>query len=298
MLKHWQFERYPAKFSRMTRDPNKIASVRISESISVGPGHRLLVICGPCQIESRDHAMKCAATIQKIFASFPNLSLVFKSSYDKANRTSLSGQRGVGLDAGLKILAEIKREFNLPVLTDVHSVEQAEAAAHVVDVLQTPAFLCRQTDFLLGVSKTGKPINVKKGQFLSPEDMRLVAEKIASTGNKNIMLCERGASFGYRDLIVDMRSFEIMKKSGYPVIFDATHSVQSMGGAGGASGGAREFVAPLARAAVATGIHGIFIEAHDSPQNAPSDGPCMIPFAELPELLESISLIRTALGNG
>lgn len=232
----------------------------------------------------------------KTVAGLP-LSLVFKSSYDKANRTSLSGRRGVGLDAGLKILGEIKKDFNLPILTDVHSIEEAQSAASVVDVLQTPAFLCRQTDFLIGVGKTGKPINVKKGQFLPPDDMQLVAEKIASTGNTKIMLCERGATFGYRDLVVDMRSLAIMRKSGYPVIFDATHSVQSMGGAGGSSGGSREFIPYLARAAVAVGIDGIFIEAHDNPEHAPSDGPSMLPFSELRAVLESIVRIREAVGN-
>lgn len=272
-------------------------TVNISSSITVGPGAPLLLICGPCQIESRDHALTCAETIRKLTAGLP-LSLVYKSSYDKANRTSISGKRGIGIEAGLKILAEIKRDLGLPVLTDVHSIEQAQEAAKVVDVLQTPAFLCRQTDFLIGVGKTGKPINVKKGQFLAPEDMQHVAGKIASTGNTNILLCERGASFGYRDLVVDMRSFAIMSKAQYPVIFDATHSVQSMGGAGGASGGAREFVAPLARAAVAAGVNGIFIESHECPEKAPSDGPCMVPFAELRGLLEAIVRIRDAVGNG
>lgn len=271
-------------------------TVNLSEAVSVGRGNPLLLICGPCQIESREHALKCAKTIVNTVAGLP-LTLVFKSSYDKANRTSLSGKRGVGIEAGLKILEEIKNEFNLPVLTDVHSVQEAQAAASVVDVLQTPAFLCRQTDFLIGVGNTGKTINVKKGQFLPPDDMRLVAEKIASTGNTKIMLCERGASFGYRDLVVDMRSLSIMRKTGYPVIFDATHSVQSMGGAGGSSGGSREFVPCLARAAVAVGIDGVFIEAHDSPDHAPSDGPSMVPFSELRALLESIVRVRDAVGN-
>jgi 2-dehydro-3-deoxyphosphooctonate aldolase (KDO 8-P synthase) len=281
-----------------TPKPNPaVAAVEIGSNIKVGPGHPLLLICGPCQIESREHAMMSAEAVSKAAKGLP-LQLVFKSSYDKANRTSLSGKRGIGIEKGLKILGEIKRDLGLPVLTDVHSVEQAELAASVVDVLQTPAFLCRQTDFLIGVGKTGKPINVKKGQFLAPDDMQLVAEKIASTGNRSVMLCERGASFGYRDLVVDLRSLAIMQRSGYPVIFDATHSVQSMGGAGGASGGLREFVPLLARGAVAAGINGIFIEAHNDPDCAPSDGACMVPFGQLRELLEALVRIREAVGNG
>ena len=271
--------------------------VQITDKISVGAGKPLLLICGPCQIESRDHALMCAEKIKSLSDKL-GMQLIFKSSYDKANRTSLSGKRGIGLENGLKILSEIKKSFDLPILTDVHSVEEAQTAASVVDVLQTPAFLCRQTDFLLGVGKTGKPINVKKGQFLAPEDMLHVAEKIASTGNNKILLCERGACFGYRDLVVDMRNFAIMKKTGYPVIYDATHSVQSMGGAGGSSGGAREFIPSLARAAVAAGISGIFIEAHDNPDIAPSDGPSMVPFAQLRSLLEDIARVRAAVGNG
>lgn len=266
-------------------------SVVITPSLSVGANSPLLIIAGPCQIESREHALRMAEAVQ---AQTKNLgvNLVFKASFDKANRTSLSGARGVGIDAGLKILAEIKNTFGLPVLTDVHTVEQIPAVASVVDVLQTPAFLCRQTDFLLAVGNAGKAVNVKKGQFLHPSDMALVAAKIASTGNHNIMLCERGACFGYRDLVVDIRALPIMAQSGYPVIFDATHSVQNMGGAGGASSGSREFIPALARAAVACGVSGVFIECHNDPAQAPSDGASMLPLDYFGKLLTQLARLH------
>lgn len=268
-------------------------SFALTPSLMVGQHHDLLLIAGPCQIESREHCLMIADTLQKYVRGLP-VNLVFKSSFDKANRTSIAGKRGIGLDAGLEILAEVKKRTGLPVLTDIHSPEQAAHVAEVVDVLQTPAFLCRQTDLLLAVGQTGKAVNVKKGQFLDPHDMAHVAAKIASTGNEKIMLCERGACFGYRDLVVDMRSLVIMRETGYPVIFDATHSVQSMGGAGGASGGNRGFIPPLMRAAVATGIDGLFIECHDNPTIAPSDGASMMPLEQMKGLVESACRIRMA----
>lgn len=265
--------------------------VAISPTMVVAPGSPLLVIAGPCQIESREHALRMAEAVIAQTKGLP-IQLVFKASFDKANRTSLSGARGVGIDSGLSILAEIKKSLGIPVLTDVHTIEQIAPVSAVVDVLQTPAFLCRQTDFLLAVGRSQKPINVKKGQFLHPEDMGLVAAKIASTGNKKIMLCERGACFGYRDLVVDMRSLPIMSQSGYPVIFDATHSVQSMGGAGGSSGGSREFIPALARAAVACGVSGVFIETHDDPDRAPSDGASMLPLDYFGKLVTTLSRLH------
>ncbi len=265
--------------------------MRISDAISAGRGEKLLLIAGPCQIESLEHCLSIAQTLKSICLQFP-VNLVFKSSFDKANRTSLGGKRGIGIEDGLKILSEIKRQVGIPVLTDIHSPEQAQLASPVVDVLQTPAFLCRQTDLLLAAGRTGKAINVKKGQFLHPSDMRHVAEKIASTGNHNILLCERGTCFGYRDLVVDMRSLLIMRDTGYPVVFDATHSVQEMGGAQGASGGNRQYVAPLACGAAAVGIDGLFIECHDNPDAAPSDGPSMLTLDAVSPLLEKICYLR------
>jgi len=268
-------------------------AVKVSPTVTVGRGHDLLLVAGPCQIESLDHCLMVADTLQKYVHGLP-VNLVFKSSFDKANRTSIEGKRGLGIDAGLEILAAVKRRTGLPILTDIHTPEQVAVAAEVVDILQTPAFLCRQTDLLLAVGHTGKAVNVKKGQFLDPHDMAHVAAKIASTGNHNILLCERGACFGYRDLIVDMRGLVIMRSTGYPVIFDATHSVQSMGGAGGASGGNRTFIPPLVRAAVATGIDGLFVECHDDPAKAPSDGASMLPLGEMRALIESAVRIRAA----
>jgi len=282
----------------MTVDTHSIVLSSPSTPIKVGANSPLLLIAGPCQIESREHCFMIAKALREICADLP-VQLVFKSSYDKANRTSINTLRGVGIDDGLKILSQVRAEFDLPVLTDVHSPEQASAAGEVVDVLQIPAFLCRQTDLLVAAGKTGRAINVKKGQFLDPHDMQHVASKIASTGNKNIMLCERGSCFGYRDLVVDMRGLEIMRSTGYPVVFDATHSVQSMGGggssSGGSSGGQREFIAPLVRAAVAVGVDGLFIECHDQPERAPSDGPSMLPLSEMHALIDRACRIRAAL---
>ena len=269
-------------------------TVSITPTVQVGRGEKLLLIAGPCQIESRDHALKIAKFLSAQVATLP-ISLVYKSSFDKANRTSVKSQRGVGVDQGLKILEEVRSTFGIPVLTDVHSEEQATTAGKVVDVLQIPAFLCRQTDLLVAAGDTGKTINVKKGQFLHPADMQFVAEKIASTGNKNIMLCERGTCFGYRDLIMDPRNLIIMRETGYPVIFDATHSVQLPGGGGDRSLGQRQFVAPLARAAMAVGIDGIFMETHPDPDQALSDGPNMVPLSELPSLMRQLIAIA-ALG--
>jgi 2-dehydro-3-deoxyphosphooctonate aldolase (KDO 8-P synthase) len=265
--------------------------VEITPSLAVGAGQKLLVIAGPCQIESLEHCLKIGKHVKELCEKLP-VSFVFKSSFDKANRTSASSKRGVGIDEGLSILATVRSTLNVPVLTDVHTEEQALKAGKVVDVLQIPAFLCRQTDLLVAAGKTGKTVHVKKGQFLHPADMRFVAEKIASTGNTKILLCERGTSFGYRDLVVDPRSFLMMKETGYPVVFDATHSVQQLGGSGGTSGGSRQYVQALARAAVAVGVDGVFIECHDDPDNAPSDGPCMLPLEQVGSLVSLLCAIR------
>ena len=266
----------------------------ITDGVRVGRGDKLLLIAGPCQIESREHCLTIARALQEMTRDLP-LNLVFKSSFDKANRTSLSGKRGIGMAAGLEVLAAVKRETGLPILTDIHSPEQAAVAAEVCDILQTPAFLCRQTDLLIAAGRTGKTINVKKGQFLAPEDMAHVAAKVASGGTSKVLLCERGTCFGYRDLVVDMRGLVTMASTGWPVIFDATHSVQSMGGSGGASGGDRSLVSPLLRAAVAVGVDGIFVECHDNPDAAPSDGPSMVPLDQMRMLLEQACRIRAAV---
>lgn len=257
------------------------------------PAHKLLLLSGPCQIESELHALKTANLIQKALQGLP-FHLVYKSSYDKANRTSLSGGRGVGIHEGLRILERVRNETGLQLVTDVHNEHEASAAGQVVDIIQTPAFLCRQTDLLIAAGKTKKAVNIKKGQFLHPEDMKFAAEKVSSTGNKNIFLCERGATFGYRDLVVDFRSFQIMSSLGYPVIFDATHSVQSMGGERGASGGSREYIPMLVKASIAAGVSGLFIETHEDPASAPSDGKSMLPLNELRSLLESAARIYEA----
>ncbi len=245
------------------------------------------LIAGPCQLESRQHALEISQALVEMTAKL-GIGLVYKSSFDKANRTSISGTRGVGMAKGLEILAEIREVRKVPVLTDVHEIGQCAPAAEVVDVLQIPAFLCRQTDLLVAAARTGKPVNVKKGQFLAPWDMVNVVKKLSDSGNDNILVCERGASFGYNTLVSDMRSLPIMAKMGYPVIYDATHSVQQPGGLGGASGGQREFVPVLARAAMAIGVAGLFLETHEDPDRAPSDGPNMIPLNRLQELLETL----------
>ena len=258
--------------------------------IPVGGDNPLTFILGPCQLENRDHAMFMAEKITKLCAPSSS-NFIFKSSFDKANRSSIASARGVGIEEGLKILEEVKLTFSCPVITDIHTVSQCRKASEVVDVLQIPAFLSRQTDLLIAAGETGKPVNVKKGQFLAPWEMTNVAEKIASTGNKKILLCERGTSFGYNTLVNDFRSLEIMAETGYPVVFDATHSVQQPGGRGNSSGGERKFVAALARAACAVGVAAVFIETHQEPDNAPCDGPNMIDVADLQKLIEKLRLI-------
>ncbi|MCJ8139412.1 3-deoxy-8-phosphooctulonate synthase [Falsirhodobacter halotolerans] len=253
---------------------------------TVGNDRPLLVISGPCQLETLDHAQMIAGRMAEICAK-AGAQYVFKASFDKANRTSLRGRRGVGMEAGLKILETI-RATGLPILTDVHDVAQAKEAATVVDVIQIPAFLCRQTDLLLAAGETGAAINIKKGQFLAPWDMANVADKVASTGNERILLTERGASFGYNVLVADMRGLPIMARTGYPVIMDATHSVQQPGGLGGSSGGQREFAPVMARAAVSLGIAGVFIETHEDPDNSPSDGPNMIALRDMDRVIDSL----------
>ena len=248
------------------------------------------LISGPCQAESIEHAVDVAGEMSQICAT-RGIGYVFKASFDKANRTSVGGERGLGLETGLRALQAVKDQIGCAVLTDVHLPEQCAPVAEICDALQIPAFLCRQTDLLLAAASTGKAVNVKKGQFLSPWEMPNVAEKLASTGNQNILLCERGTSFGYNTLVADMRSLPQMAATGYPVIFDATHSVQQPGGLGGASGGQREFAPVLARAAVAIGVAGFFIETHRSPDTAPSDGANMIPLEQMPELLDVLQSI-------
>ena len=258
--------------------------------IPVGGNNPLTFILGPCQLENRDHAMFMAEKITKVCAPSSS-NFIFKSSFDKANRSSIASARGVGIQEGLSILEEIKLTFNCPDITDIHTASQCITASEVVDVLQIPAFLSRQTDLLIAAGETGKPINVKKGQFLAPWEMTNVAEKIASTGNKKILLCERGTSFGYNTLVNDFRGLEIMAETGYPVVFDATHSVQQPGGRGNTSGGERKFVAALARAACAVGVDAVFIETHQEPDNAPCDGPNMIDVADLQKLIEKLRVI-------
>ena len=252
--------------------------------LRVGNDLPFTLIAGPCQIESAEHAGEVAGALAAMTREL-GIGLIFKSSYDKANRTSLTAGRGVGMAQGLQILADIRAKFGIPVLTDVHDAAQCAPVAEAVDVLQIPAFLCRQTDLLLAAGHTGRAINVKKGQFLAPWDMRNVAAKIASTGNERILLTERGASFGYNTLVSDLRALPIMAQTGYPVVFDATHSVQQPGGQGTASGGQREFAPVLARAALAVGCAAVFIECHPDPDHAPSDGPNMIPLDQMPALL-------------
>ena len=254
--------------------------------LTVGNDRPLMVIAGPCQLESLDHAQMIAGTMAEACAK-AGAQYVFKASYDKANRTSLKGKRGLGLEGGLKVL-EAVRAMGMPVLTDIHDADQARGAAAVVDIIQIPAFLCRQTDLLLAAGETGAVINIKKGQFLAPEGMANVAAKVASTGNDKIMLTERGVSFGYNTLVADMRSLPIMARTGYPVIMDATHSVQQPGGKGDSSGGQREFAPLMARCAVAVGIAGVFIETHEDPDRAPSDGPNMIHLRDMPALIDSL----------
>ena len=255
--------------------------------IEISNKNKICIIAGPCQLESEQHAMDMAGKIKEITIKF-EIGFIYKTSFDKANRTSLKGQRGAGLDASLPVFDKIRKELNIPVLTDVHNVEQCSIVSKHVDVLQIPAFLCRQTDLLIAAAKTKKIINVKKGQFLAPWDMVNVTKKISDSGNENILVTERGVSFGYNTLVSDMRSIPIMAKNGYPIIFDATHSVQQPGGQGEKSGGQREFVEYLSRAAVAVGVAGIFLETHQDPDNAPSDGPNMVPLDKLDNLINQI----------
>ena len=256
-------------------------------NIKFGAGAPLFLIAGPCVIESEGHAVMMAEKLGAVAAEI-GVPYIFKASYDKANRTSVSSYRGPGLKDGLKILAKIKKKTGLPILTDVHQATEVEAAAEVCDILQIPAFLSRQTDLLVAAGKSGRVVNIKKGQFLSPSEMASAAEKVASTGNEKIILTERGNSFGYQNLVVDMRSFPIMRKFGYPVVFDVTHSVQLPGGEGKSSGGQPEFIEPLARAGVAAGVDGIFLEVHDSPAKALSDGSNALPLGQFRALLEKI----------
>ena len=248
------------------------------------------LIAGPCQLENEEHALKISSELKKITKDL-GINLIYKTSFDKANRTSLKGKRGMGLEKSLPIFDKIRKEVGLPVLTDVHTAEQCSLVANYVDVLQIPAFLCRQTDLLIAAAKTGKIINVKKGQFLAPWDMANVIKKIEDSGNKNILITERGASFGYNTLVSDMRALPIMSKFGFPIVFDATHSVQQPGGMGEKSGGQREFVPYLARAAIAVGVGAIFMETHEDPDNAPSDGPNMVPLNEVKTLLKKLTEI-------
>ena len=267
-------------------------SVRVGP-VTIGGGAPLALIAGPCVIESRDAALRHAEHLRAL-AARAGLGLVYKSSFDKANRTALESFRGVGMDEGLAVLADVRRETGLPVLTDVHEKDQIAAVASVVDVLQTPAFLCRQTDFIVAVAAAGKPVNLKKGQFLSPAEMVRVVEKARSTGNQALLVTERGFAFGYNNLVSDMRALPVLAETGCPVVFDATHSVQQPGGLGTASGGERRFVAPLARAAVAAGVDAVFMEVHEDPSRALSDGATSLALTDLPALLGALAAIDRA----
>jgi len=266
------------------------------KNIKISNNNKITLIAGPCQLESEQHAMDMAGKIKEISSKF-EIGFIYKTSFDKANRTSIKGKRGAGLEKSLPVFDKIKKDLDLPILTDIHNEEQCSILAKHVDVLQIPAFLCRQTDLLVAAAKTNKIINVKKGQFLAPWDMVNVTKKISDSGNNNILVTERGASFGYNTLVSDMRSIPIMTKNGYPVIFDATHSVQQPGGMGEKSGGQREFVEHLARAAVAVGVAGVFIETHQDPDNAPSDGPNMVPLNKLENLINQLLEIDNLIKN-
>jgi 2-dehydro-3-deoxyphosphooctonate aldolase (KDO 8-P synthase) len=268
-------------------------AVTLAKGVTIGGGKPLVFFLGPCAIEGLDASLRAARALKK-HAAKAGVPLVFKSSYDKANRSSLKGFRGPGLASGLQILRAVKEETGLPVISDVHDVEQAERASEVLDVLQVPAFLCRQTDLVLACGRTGKPVNVKKGQWMAPEDMGNVRDKIASTGNRKVLLCERGTAFGYRNLVVDMRSLPTMRALGQPVVFDAGHSVQKPGGLGHASGGDRGMILHLAKAAVACGVDGIFLECHEDPDRALSDGPNSFPIRDIPRLLDTLLAVHEA----
>ena len=265
----------------------------IAGSVRIG-GKPFVFIGGPCVIEGRDITLRTAETLKRLTTSL-NIPFVFKCSYDKANRTSITSYRGLGIEEGLKVLEEVRETFDVPVLTDVHSVQEANMAAQAVDILQVPAFLSRQTDLLVACGATGRVVNVKKGQFLAPDDMRHAVEKIESTGNRSIMLTERGVSFGYHNLVTDFRSLPLLRGFGYPVVFDATHSVQLPGGLGGASGGERQFIFPLARAAVAVGVDAIFMEVHEDPDRALCDGPNSLPLQGLADVLKTLKRIEDSL---
>ena len=265
--------------------------------LSISNANPFTLIAGPCQLENEKHALDVAKELKQITQKL-GIGLIYKTSFDKANRTSLKGKRGVGLEKSLPVFDKIRKDLGVPVLTDVHTIQQCEIVSKHVDVLQIPAFLCRQTDLLVAAAKTGKVVNVKKGQFLAPWDMVNVTKKIEESGNRNILVTERGASFGYNTLVSDMRSLPIMAKNGYPVVFDATHSVQQPGGMGDKSGGQREFVEYLARAAIAVGVAAVFIETHHDPDNAPSDGPNMVPLSEMPNLLKQLVEIDKLIKNG
>jgi len=273
---------------------NKLVKCR---ELNISNNKPFTLIAGPCQLENEKHALDVATELKKITEKL-GVGLIYKTSFDKANRTSLKGKRGVGLEKSLPVFDKIRKDLGIPVLTDVHTAEQCTIVSKHADVLQIPAFLCRQTDLLVAAARTGKVINVKKGQFLAPWDMVNVTKKIEESGNKNILVTERGASFGYNTLISDMRSLPIMAKNGYPVVFDATHSVQQPGGMGDKSGGQREFVEHLARAAIAVGVAAIFIETHPDPDNAPSDGPNMVPLSKMPGLLKQLVEIDKLIKNG
>jgi len=272
---------------------NKIVKLK---NFEISNNKKISLISGPCQLETEQHAMDMAGSIKEITSKF-GIGFIYKTSFDKANRTSLKGKRGAGLDLSLPIFDKIRKEIKVPVLTDVHNVEQCSIVSEHVDVLQIPAFLCRQTDLLIAAAKTNKIINVKKGQFLAPWDMVNVTKKISESGNENILVTERGASFGYNTLVSDMRSIPIMAKNGYPIVFDGTHSVQQPGGLGEKSGGQREFVEYLSRAATAVGIAAIFLETHQDPDNAPSDGPNMVPLNKLENLISQIVEIDHLIKN-
>ncbi len=258
-------------------------------NITIGNDLPLVIIAGPCALESRAHAIEMSHALVELVGGL-GIGLIYKTSFDKANRTSLAGNRGIGIKEGLPILAEIRETYGCPVLTDVHLPDDCSPVAEAVDVLQIPAFLCRQTDLIVAAAKTGKAINIKKGQFLAPWDMKNVIAKAVESGNENVLVCERGTSFGYNTLVSDMRSLPTMKKFGYPVVFDATHSVQQPGGQGTSSGGQREYVSILAKAAVAIGVAAVFIETHGDPDNAPSDGPNMVPLSQMESLLKTLKL--------
>jgi 2-dehydro-3-deoxyphosphooctonate aldolase (KDO 8-P synthase) len=268
-------------------------AVSLAKGISIGGGRPLVFFLGPCAIEGLEPSLRAARALRR-HAERAGVPMVFKSSYDKANRSSLKGFRGPGLEEGLRVLAAVKEETGLPVISDVHEPSQAERAAEVLDVLQVPAFLCRQTDLVLACGRAGKPVNVKKGQWMAPEDMGNVRDKIASTGNRRVLLCERGTSFGYRNLVVDMRSLPAMRALGQPVVFDAGHSVQRPGGRGHESGGDRGMILHLAKAAVACGVDGVFLECHEDPDRALSDGPNSFPIREVPRLLDALLAIHEA----